>query len=117
MCKFLSSSKLRSKFIINKIFKKKIPLEIGYSDHTIGVNASLAAFVLGSKIIEKHFTFDNNYSKFRDHQISLDPAHMKYLVDSIRSIEKMMGKENKIVQPSEKKIFFRCEDLFILQIK
>jgi sialic acid synthase SpsE len=89
-----------------KFLKKKIPLEIGYSDHTIGVNASLAAFVLGSKIIEKHFTLDNNYSKFRDHKISLDPAHMKYLVDSIRSIEKMMGKENKIVQPSEKKNFF-----------
>jgi sialic acid synthase SpsE len=89
-----------------KFLKKKIPLEIGYSDHTIGVNASLAAFVLGSKIIEKHFTLDNNYSKFRDHKISLDPEHMKYLVDSIRSIEKMMGKENKIVQPSEKKNIF-----------
>ena len=84
--------------------KKKIPLTIGYSDHTLGIHASIAASALGAKIIEKHFTLDNNYSKFRDHQLSANPRNMKYLVDSIRSLEKMMGNENKFLQPSEKKV-------------
>ena len=86
--------------------KKKFPLTIGYSDHTLGINAAIAATVIGAKIIEKHFTLDNNYSKFRDHQLSLNPVNMKHLVDSIRSIEYMMGKEQKIIQPSEKKNLF-----------
>ena len=85
--------------------KKKFPFTIGYSDHTLGINAAIAATVLGAKIIEKHFTLDNNYSKFRDHQLSLNPINMKYLVESIRSIESMMGKEQKVVQPREKKNF------------
>ena len=84
--------------------KKKFPFTIGYSDHTLGIHAAIAASVLGAKIIEKHFTLDNNYSKFRDHQLSANPHNMKYLVDSIRSIEKMMGRENKFLQPSEKKV-------------
>jgi sialic acid synthase SpsE len=86
--------------------KKKIPFTIGYSDHTLGIHAAIAASVLGAKIIEKHFTLDNNYSKFRDHHLSLNPDNMKHLVASIRSIEYMMGKEQKIVQPGEKKNIF-----------
>jgi len=83
--------------------KKKFSFTIGYSDHTLGIHAALAATVIGAKIIEKHFTLDNDYSKFRDHQLSLNPVNMKRLVDSIRSIEYMMGKEQKIIQSSEKK--------------
>jgi sialic acid synthase SpsE len=83
--------------------KKNFPFTIGYSDHTLGIHAAIAATVIGAKIIEKHFTLDNNYSKFRDHQLSLNPVNMKHLVDSIRSIEYMMGEEQKIIQPSEKK--------------
>jgi len=85
--------------------KKKFPFTIGYSDHTLGIHAAIAATVIGAKIIEKHFTLDNNYSKFRDHQLSLNPVNMKHLVDSIRSVEYMMGKEQKIIQLSEKKNF------------
>lgn len=85
--------------------KKKLPVTIGYSDHTIGVNAPIASMVLGAKIIEKHFTLDNNYSNFRDHKLSLNPKDMKYLVKSIRSIEEMMGVEQKKIQINEKKNF------------
>ena len=88
------------------LLKKNFPFTIGYSDHTLGIHAAIAATVIGAKIIEKHFTLDNNYSKFRDHQLSLNPVNMKHLVDSIRSIEYMMGKEQKIIQPSEKKNLF-----------
>ena len=86
--------------------RKKFSATIGYSDHTIGESACLVATVLGARIIEKHFTLDNNYSKFRDHQLSLNPVSMIHLVNSIRSIEYMMGKEQKIIQPSEKKNIF-----------
>ena len=86
--------------------KKKFHFTIGYSDHTLGINAAIAATVLGAKIIEKHFTLDNNYSRFRDHQLSLNPSNMKNLVVSIRSIESMMGKEEKFIQLSEKKNIF-----------
>jgi N,N'-diacetyllegionaminate synthase len=89
-----------------KFLKKKIPFTIGYSDHTLGMYGSVAACVLGATIIEKHFTLDNNYSKFRDHQLSLNPKNMKNLVDSIRLIEKMMGKEEKVLQSSENKNLF-----------
>ena len=68
------------------LLKKNFPFTIGYSDHTLGIHAAIAATVIGAKIIEKHFTLDNNYSKFRDHQLSLNPVNMKHLVDSIRSI-------------------------------
>jgi N,N'-diacetyllegionaminate synthase len=83
--------------------RKKFSATIGYSDHTIGEKACLVATALGARIIEKHFTLDNNYSGFRDHKISLNPINMRYLVDSIRSIENMLGQEKKIIQKSEKK--------------
>ena len=84
-----------------KYLKKKLPLTIGYSDHTIGKEAAIIAASLGAKIIEKHFTLSNNFSKFRDHQISLNPQDMKQLVSSIRKTELMMGLEEKKIQKSE----------------
>jgi sialic acid synthase SpsE len=96
--------------------KKKFPLTIGYSDHTLGIHAAVVASVLGAKIIEKHFTLDNYYSKFRDHQLSLNPVNMKHLVDTIRSVECMMGKEQKIIRPSEKKNLFSMRRSLYLSI-
>lgn len=74
---------------------------IGFSDHTLGIEASVAAVSLGAKIIEKHFTLDKNYSEFRDHQLSADPSEMKELVNRIRTVETMLGKKEKKVQPCE----------------
>tara|TARA_Y100000591_G_C21788939_1_gene675443 strand:- start:154 stop:1164 length:1011 start_codon:yes stop_codon:yes gene_type:complete len=75
---------------------------IGYSDHTIGTSASIAAVSIGARIIEKHFTKDKNFSNFRDHQLSADPKEMKEIVKKIRQIEQMLGNGEKILQPSEK---------------
>jgi sialic acid synthase SpsE len=86
-----------------KFLKEKLPLTIGYSDHTIGNEASLLAVSLGAKIIEKHFTLSNNFSKFRDHKISLNPRDMEQLVTSIRKAELMLGKESKKIQRGESK--------------
>ena len=96
--KFNEANLLSIKFLI-----KSLPLTIGYSDHTIGKEAPLIAVSLGAKIIEKHFTLNNNFSKFRDHLISLNPIDMKQLVSSIRRAELMLGFEEKKIQKSEVK--------------
>ena len=74
---------------------------IGYSDHTNGIFACQLAVALGSRIIEKHFTINKNYSSFRDHQLSADPTEMSYLVKSIREAEILLGNGIKSPQPTE----------------
>ena len=74
---------------------------VGYSDHTMGVRAVELAVAAGARIIEKHFTIDNNHSEFRDHKLSADPEEMKALVKSVREIEVMMGGKDVFVQPCE----------------
>ena len=64
---------------LKKIFKDNI----GYSDHTIGIDSCLISFLMGSSIIEKHFTLDKSFSNFRDHKISADPKEMSLLVKKI----------------------------------
>jgi len=84
-----------------KYLKEKFSCTIGYSDHTIGNEASLVAVSLGAQIIEKHFTIDKKYSSFRDHQLSADFVDLKNIVKNARKIELMLGKKNKILQKSE----------------
>lgn len=74
---------------------------IGYSDHTKGVDACVAAVAMGARIIEKHFTLDQNYSTFRDHSLSSDPAEMADLVVRVRRVESMLGDGRKSIQASE----------------
>lgn len=74
---------------------------IGYSDHTIGIDAACLAVALGARVIEKHFTIDNNYSEFRDHQLSADPATMRELVRRIRETEAAMGDGSLGTAPCE----------------
>ena len=72
----------------------------GYSDHTLGLAASLAATALGATVIEKHFTLDRNLPG-PDHKISLLPAELTDLVSGIRRIETMLGSPDKGPTPSE----------------
>jgi N,N'-diacetyllegionaminate synthase len=74
---------------------------IGYSDHTIGIQAAGYAVAAGARIIEKHFTLDKNYSSFRDHQLSADPADLRQLVASVREINALMGHGRREPQPCE----------------
>ncbi|HEX5425737.1 MAG TPA: N-acetylneuraminate synthase family protein [Candidatus Acidoferrales bacterium] len=66
---------------------------IGYSDHTLGIDAAVLSVALGARIIEKHFTLDKNLSDFRDHQLSADPTEMKELVRRVRLAQEMLGRE------------------------
>ena len=70
--------------------RSSLGVEIGYSDHTKGIEVSIAAVALGASIIEKHFTLDNNLPG-PDHMASLNPEELKKMVDSIRNIEIALG--------------------------
>lgn len=79
-------------------------INIGYSDHSVGGDACITAAALGAKIIEKHFTLSNNFSNFRDHKLSLNPADMKIMVKKIRKVEVQLGKYEKVIGKTEKKL-------------
>ena len=82
--------------------KNKFDLEIGYSDHTLGVEVSIAAVAMGARIIEKHFTLDKNMIG-PDHKASLNPEELALMVRSIRNIEKAFGDGIKTPSDSETK--------------
>ena len=85
-----------------KEIRKKFNIDVGYSDHTLGLEVPIAAVALGAKIIEKHITLDNNF-KGPDHKASLNVKSLPLLVKSIRNIEKALGDGIKKVTPSEAK--------------
>jgi len=70
--------------------KDKFNVKVGYSDHTTGIDVSLAAAALGASLIEKHFTLDKEMEG-PDHKASLNPAELKAMVKAIRNIEKVLG--------------------------
>jgi N,N'-diacetyllegionaminate synthase len=82
---------------LRDIFK----LNIGFSDHSLGVQASVAAIALGAKVIEKHLTLSKKL-RGPDHRASLDPKEFKFMVESIRIVEKTLGDKIKKVTKSEK---------------
>ncbi len=80
----------------------KFSLPIGYSDHVIGIEPAVLAVAAGARIIEKHFTLDNNFSAHRDHQLSLNPEDFREMVRRIRIAEELLGSGVKEPQESEK---------------
>jgi len=82
--------------------KNKFGVEIGYSDHTLGIEVPIAAVALGSKIIEKHFTLDRTLPG-PDHAASLEPDELKAMVKAIRNIELAIS-GNGVKKPSESEI-------------
>jgi N,N'-diacetyllegionaminate synthase len=85
-----------------KTVAEKFGVKVGYSDHTQGIEVSIAAVALGACVIEKHFTLDRNMEG-PDHKASLEPEELKAMVKAIRNIEKAIGSEEKKVSVSEKK--------------
>ena len=81
--------------------KEKFGYDVGYSDHTKGIEVPIAAVALGATVIEKHFTLDNNMIG-PDHKASLQPDELKKMVESIRNIELSLGDGRKVVANSEK---------------
>lgn len=82
--------------------REKFGVEVGYSDHTKGIEVPIAAVALGATIIEKHFTLNRNLEG-PDHKASLEPDELKAMVSAIRNIEKAIGDGVKKVSDSEQK--------------
>ena len=83
--------------------RKEFGVDVGYSDHTRGIEVPIAAVALGATVIEKHFTLDKNMEG-PDHKASLEPDELKAMVCAIRNIEKAIaGDGTKHVSESESK--------------
>ena len=82
--------------------KDEFKVEVGYSDHTKGIEVPIAAVALGAAVIEKHFTLDRNMEG-PDHKASLEPDELKAMVSAIRHIEQALGSGHKTVSESERK--------------
>ncbi len=77
-------------------------IQVGYSDHTAGIEVPIAAVALGATVIEKHFTLDRNLPG-PDHRASLEPGELKTMVTAIRNIELALGDGVKRPSASEAK--------------
>lgn len=73
---------------------------VGYSDHTKGIEVSIAAVAMGASVIEKHFTLDRDMEG-PDHKASLEPDELQAMVRAIRNIEESMGSGEKRPTKSE----------------
>jgi N-acetylneuraminate synthase/N,N'-diacetyllegionaminate synthase len=82
--------------------KEEFEVNIGYSDHTLGIEVPIAAVALGANVIEKHFTLDKNMEG-PDHKASLDPFELKQMVKSIRNIESALSGSG-IKEPSNSEL-------------
>lgn len=82
------------------VMKAAFGLPVGFSDHTRGITASIAAAARGAAIIEKHFTLDKKLSG-PDHKASLEPGELQELVSAVRTVEKALGSGRKHPSPSE----------------
>ena len=90
---------LKAMDTLAKVFR----VPIGFSDHTLGIEISLAAVARGARIIEKHFTLDRDL-KGPDHKASLEPLELKALVAGIRKIEVALGHGRKEPVFKEKEV-------------
>ena len=83
-------------------YKSEFGLTVGYSDHTQGIESSLAAVALGAKVLEKHITLDKKLPG-PDHKASVNPEELKKMVEGIRKISIALGSGVKKVSSSERK--------------
>ena len=81
--------------------RRKFNVDVGYSDHTEGIEIPIAAVALGAVVIEKHFTLDRTMQG-PDHKASIEPIEFENMVNAIRKIEKALGTGEKKVTESEK---------------
>jgi len=77
--------------------REEFNVDVGYSDHTLGIEIPVAAVALGARVIEKHFTLDKAWEG-PDHKASLDPIELKKMVSAIRNIELAISGTGKKVR-------------------
>jgi len=79
--------------------KQELGVNVGYSDHTLGIEVPIAAVALGATVIEKHFTLSRDLPG-PDHKASLEPDELKKMVEGIRNIEQAISGSG-IKEPSK----------------
>lgn len=89
-------------------------VEIGLSDHTMGSTVPLGAVALGATIIEKHFILDRELGGV-DSAFSMNPAEFKFMVDSVRDLEKATGKVTYELTDKAKDSRTRGRSLFVAE--
>ncbi len=89
-------------------------VEVGLSDHTIGSSVSIASVALGAKIIEKHFILDRKLGT-PDSSFSMEPDEFKFMVKSIREVEKALGKVSYELSDKVKKSMIFARSLFVVK--
>ena len=94
--------------------KETFNVTVGLSDHTMGYSVALAAVALGAKIVEKHFILDRKIGG-PDASFSMEPKEFKEMVDSIREVEKALGKVNYSLTPKVEKSRVFARSLFIVK--
>jgi len=82
--------------------RRAFDLPVGYSDHTSGIEVSVAAVTLGAVVIEKHFTLDRGLPG-PDHAASLEPEELANLVCAVRHVSDALGDAHKKATPSERR--------------
>lgn len=94
--------------------KKRFGCLIGLSDHTLGIEVSIAAVSLGARVIEKHFTLSRKIET-PDSFFSIEPKELRNLVDNIRIVEKALGKVRYGITNEEKKSLIFRRSLFTVK--
>lgn len=82
--------------------RDELGIEVGYSDHTLGIEIPIAAVAMGAQIIEKHFTLDKTMDG-PDHKASLEPHELKAMITAIRNVESALGTGVKKPSNSEQR--------------
>jgi len=83
--------------------RREFGVPVGYSDHTRGLDISLAAVALGACLVEKHFTLDRSLMG-PDHQVSIEPAELAQLTGGIAAVHQALGTGRKVAVDREREI-------------
>jgi pseudaminic acid synthase len=94
--------------------RERFDVNAGLSDHTLGIEAPVAAVALGAKVIEKHFILDKAIGG-PDAHFSLDEQEFKQMVDAVRTVEKMLGKPDYSMTPKKQKSREFARSLFVAE--
>lgn len=100
------------KTILN--MKETFGVEVGVSDHTLGITVPIAAVALGAKVVEKHFILDKSIGG-PDSSFSLEPAEFKQMVDSVRDAEKALGKVDYSMSEKKRSSRLLGRSLFVVK--
>lgn len=97
-----------------KDMQKRFKTIIGISDHTLGISVPIASITLGAKVIEKHFILDRKLGG-PDAKFSLEPKEFKIMTESIREVEKAVGKVSYVLSNKIKRSREFSRSLFVVE--